>query len=272
MGFVLLAALLITVGTWLLASCIHEHTQYYPPTCARCGYSLRGLQSNQCPECGGFLEPAVARTLSLVRRRLRLSWAMIVLGLVTVTIWRLQIVEGPSSSILPGAFKLIPRSGDYRQIVLSFVDANGRLSPAPQYAHLQVVAQNRAEEVVSLDAARAESVRSAADKTESSNPSMPISVRLFETLRSTAPEVSDSALLLDAVDVVKIIGNRVRSEDGWPSCQSSSRFICQQVVVLRNGSLRLTLGSIIVLLASGPVWYLGQLFIVRAVNARTKCS
>lgn len=270
MGVVLLAALLITAGTWLLARLSREHEQESQPICALCGYSLRGSLSTQCSECGSFSEHAIMNALKIVRWRLRLGWTLIVFGVLTLAIWRLQIFEPTSSSILSGAVKLIPRSGDYEEVLLSFLDVDGRLSSAPQYAQLQVVAQSPTEELVALDAVRAESDWISSREAGSWSPDKSAYVRLCNILTSAAPEAPISEISLDAADLMGVIGNGISCGDPWASCQNSSRFICQPVVVVRSGSIRFTLGLLIAILAAGIAWYLGQRFVTRRIIMKMK--
>src|SRR5437588_1214439 len=54
--------------------------------CLGCGYSLRGLESHRCPECGHAFDPADLMTMNvpeqrrLLRRRGRLAW-------LPITVW-----------------------------------------------------------------------------------------------------------------------------------------------------------------------------------------
>src|SRR4051794_35464190 len=42
-------------------------TTEYNPLCFGCGYALRGLTSDRCPECGRGFDPADPRTMNLGR-------------------------------------------------------------------------------------------------------------------------------------------------------------------------------------------------------------
>jgi len=267
MGVVLFAALLVTAGGWLLAGSLRLHRQTYPPICAQCGYSLRGLEGEPCPECGSCSRQVLREVIEPVRRRVRLGWGLIVLGVLSVAVWRLAVVERPRASVLPGAVKLVPRSGDYHRIVLSLVDGDGRLSSAPQYAHLQVAAQNSAEALVALDEVRAETGATAVGEAAVQIPEGPVQRRLQDILRDAAPAAPDSAIALDAADLVRVMAEGGSRGDPWAACQGSARFNCQQVTVVRGESLRFTVGLCVALLASGIAWYAGQRFMMRRVIA-----
>ncbi len=269
MGFVFLAALLMTTGIVLLARWPHARKGEYPPVCALCGYSLRGLQGSPCPECGSRSEHQLLDILKPVRRRLRFGWAMIVLGVLTVATWRLQAFQPPKTYILSGAVKLIPRSGQYHQIALSFIDVDGRVSSAPhEYAHISVTAQNAqhsAEALVALDEIRAEEDCRSSKVAGSPGFSSVVHGKLQNLLRNAAPKAPNSEASLDATDLLEVIGDGIESGDLWAACQSSSRFVGQQVRLVRRGSLRFTPSLLIAILVSAIVWYSGQLILIRRV-------